>query len=76
MNTTAQQVSSFAPDAYMGREALEYLALEGYRAGTLSLCQAGEILGMSYFQFDAFLKDRHIHNHAEEAPGFLEGRAN
>ena len=76
MNTTVQQSISFAPDGYMRREALEYLALEGYRAGTLSHCQAGEILGMSYFQFDAFLKDRHIHDHAEEAPDFLEGRAN
>lgn len=76
MNTTVQQSSSFAPDAYLGHEALEYLALEGYRAGTLNHMQAGEILGMSYFQFAAFLKDRHIHDHTEETPEFPEGRAN
>ena len=53
-----------APEAFQGREAQEYLAMEGYRAGTLSHFQASELLGMTGFQFDGFLKDHHIHDHA------------
>jgi predicted HTH domain antitoxin len=68
MNISEQSFNSFAPDAYLGHEAMEFLALEGYRAGTLSHAQASDLLGMSYFQFDAFLKDRHIHDQVEERP--------
>jgi predicted HTH domain antitoxin len=53
-----------APGAFPGREAEEYLAIEGYRAGMLSHFQASQLLGMSGFQFDGFLKDHHIHDHA------------
>jgi predicted HTH domain antitoxin len=47
-----------------GREALEALAIEGYRAGTLSHYQASQLLGLTRFEFDGFLKDRHIYDHA------------
>ncbi len=47
-----------------GREALEALAIEGYRSGALSHYQASQLLGLSRFEFDSFLKDRNIYDHA------------
>jgi len=47
-----------------GREALEALAVEGYRSGALSHYQASQLLGLSRFAFDAFLKERGIYEHA------------
>jgi len=50
------------PDA--ARLALEAVAIEGYRAGTLSHHCAAELLGLSRFEFDGFLKSRNIYDHA------------
>ena len=50
------------PDA--GREALEALVIEGYRSGALSHYQASQVLGISRFEFDGFLKERNIFEHA------------
>jgi len=47
-----------------GREALEALTIEGYRAGTLSHFEASQLLGLSRFEFDGFLKERKIYEHA------------
>jgi predicted HTH domain antitoxin len=47
-----------------GREALERLALEGYRSGALTHHQAGQLLGLSRFEFDDLLIERKIHHHA------------
>jgi predicted HTH domain antitoxin len=47
-----------------GREALESLAIEGYRSGTLSHFEASQLLGLSRFEFDGFLKERRIYDHA------------
>jgi predicted HTH domain antitoxin len=47
-----------------GREALESLVIEGYRSGTFSHFQASQMLGLSRFDFDGFLKERHIYDHA------------
>jgi len=47
-----------------GRVALEALAIEGYKAGTLSHYQAARVLWLSRFEFDGFLKERHIYDHA------------
>jgi predicted HTH domain antitoxin len=47
-----------------GREALEALAVEGYRSGPLTHHQASQLLGMSRFEFDKFLTDRKIYEHA------------
>jgi predicted HTH domain antitoxin len=54
------------------REAIEYQAMEGFRAGTLSHSEASRMLGLSRFQFDGFLKDRHIHDHAYDVDDFVE----
>jgi predicted HTH domain antitoxin len=50
------------------REALEALAIAGYRTGKLSARQAGSLLGFtSRFQFEDFLKARNIFDHAYSA---------
>jgi len=47
------------PDA-VGRHVLESAAIEGYRAGGLSHRQLGAILGLDYWQTEAFLKERGV----------------
>ena len=47
-----------------GRQALERLAIEGYRSGALTHHQAGQLLGLSRFEFDDFLIERGIGDHA------------
>jgi predicted HTH domain antitoxin len=50
------------PDA--GRAALEALVIEGYRSGAISHYRASQMLGLSRFEFDGFLKARGIYEHA------------
>lgn len=47
-----------------GREALEALAIEGYRSGALTHYQASQLLQLSRMEFDALLKSRHVDDHA------------
>jgi predicted HTH domain antitoxin len=49
------------------RMALEALAIEGYRCGALTHNQAGQLLGMSRFQFADFLTAHNIEEHAYSA---------
>jgi len=46
------------------REALEALAIAGYRSGQLTHHQAGLLLGLTRVEFDGFLKARNILDHA------------
>lgn len=55
-----------------GREALEALAIEGYRSGALSHFEAGQLLGLSRFEFDGFLKERNIYDHAYDVEDFAQ----
>jgi predicted HTH domain antitoxin len=64
MQITVQLPDDLTSHANPGREALEALATEGYRAGTLSAFQASQLLGLSRFEFDGFLKERQIYEHA------------
>ena len=64
MQITVQLPDDLAQRPNPGREALEALAIEGYRAGTLSHYQASQLLGLSRFELDGFLKERQIHDHA------------
>ena len=43
-------------EAAFPRWALEALVLEGVREGLISLGEAGEVLGLGYFQTEAFIK--------------------
>ena len=47
------------PDA-VGRHVMEDAAIEGYGAGRLSQRQVGEMLGLDYWQAEAFLKGRGV----------------
>jgi predicted HTH domain antitoxin len=64
MEITVHLPDDLATHPNPGREALEALAIEGYRAGTLSHHQAAQVLGMDRFEFDRFLKERQILEHA------------
>jgi len=57
-----------------GREALEALVIQGYRAGSLSHYQASQLLGMTRFQFDGFLKDHNVSDHAYGIEDFENDR--
>ena len=47
------------------RQALEALAIAGFRAGTLTAFQASQLLEFgSRFEFERFLKERGIDDHA------------
>ena len=44
----------------MGRHLLENAAVEEYRAGRLSQRQAGEMLGLDYWQAESFLAEHRV----------------
>ena len=52
----AKQLESAWRDVSPG--TLEAVALEGYRDGTLSREQVGRVLGLSFWETEAFLKER------------------
>ena len=51
--------SNATPDA-VGRHVLEDAAIESYRAGRLSQRQVGAMLGLDYWQTEAFLQERGV----------------
>ncbi len=74
MQITVQLPDDLIQHPNPGREALEALAIEGYRAGTLSHYQASQILGLSRFEFEGFLKERHTYDHAYDLEDLEEDR--
>jgi predicted HTH domain antitoxin len=64
MTITLQLPDDIAEHANAGREALEALAIEGYRSGALTHYQASHLLGLSRSEFDDFLIERKIEDHA------------
>ena len=50
------------PDT-VGRHVMEDAAIEGYRAGRLTQRQVGAMLGLDYWQTEAFLNERAVHKH-------------
>ncbi len=64
MKITVEPPDDVAQRPDPGREALEALAIEGYRSGVLTHYQASQLLRTSRFEFDALLKTRHIEDHA------------
>src|ERR1700736_4210686 len=64
MEITVELPDDIAQHAEPGREALERLAIEGYRSGALTHHQAGQLLGLSRIEFDDFLVERRIYDHA------------
>ena len=52
----------------IGRRMLEDAAIEGYRDGRLSHRQVGDLLGLDYWQTEAFLEQRGVplnYSHAD-----------
>ncbi|HXB69011.1 MAG TPA: UPF0175 family protein [Candidatus Acidoferrales bacterium] len=64
MKITVELPDDVAQHPNPGREVLEALAIEGYRSGAMSHYQASQVLGLSRFEFDGFLKARNIYDHA------------
>ena len=64
MKITVELPDDVAKHPDPGREALEALAIEGYRSGALSHYQASQLLGLSRFELDGLLKERNIYEHA------------
>ncbi|HUE20046.1 MAG TPA: UPF0175 family protein [Bryobacteraceae bacterium] len=64
MQITVELPDDIARHPDPGREALERLATEGYRSGALTHFQAGQLLGLSRFEFDDFLIERGIYDQA------------
>ena len=64
MHITVELADDIARHPDPGREALEALAIEGYRSDKLTHHQAARLLGLTRFEFDGFLKDRQIYDHA------------
>ena len=64
MEITVHLPDDLAQRPNPGRDALESLAIEGYRTGALTHFQASQLLGMSRIEFDGFLKERRIFDRA------------
>ena len=75
MQITVQLPDDLAQHSNPGREALEALAIEGYRTEALSEYQAGQMLGMSRFEVEVFLKQRHVADHAYDVEDLEEDLA-
>lgn len=64
MKITVDLPDDVAQRPHPDREALEALAIEGYRSGALTHHQASRLVQLSRFEFDALLKSRNIDDHA------------
>jgi len=64
MRITVELPDDIARHSDPGRDALEALAIEGYRSEKLTHHQAARLLGMNRFEFDGFLKARQVYDHA------------
>jgi predicted HTH domain antitoxin len=64
MEITVHLPDDLAQQPDPGRAALESLAIEGYKTGALSHFQASQLLGLSRIEFEGFLKERGILDHA------------
>lgn len=72
MEITVHLPDDLAQHPDPGREALEALVIEGYRSSQLSHYQASQLLGISRFEFDHFLKERNIRDHSYDVEDFDE----
>ena len=70
MEITVHLPDDLAQQADPGRQALEALALDGYRSGAFTQYQAGQILGVSRLEFEGLLKQRNIRENAYDVEDF------
>jgi len=64
MKITVELPGDIAQRPDSGRQALEALAIEGYRSGALTQYEASQLLQLSRLEFDALVKRRNIDEHA------------
>jgi len=64
MTITVELPSDIATHENAGREALEALVIVGYKSEKLSHHEAARLLGMGRIEFEAFLKQRNVLDHA------------
>jgi len=64
MQINVEVPDDIAQHADPGREALERLAIEGYRSGALTHHAAAQLLGLCRFEFDDFLTAHNVYEHA------------
>jgi predicted HTH domain antitoxin len=64
MKITVELPGDIAQRPDPGQQALEALAIEGYRSGALTHFEASQLLQLSRLEFDALLKRRNIDAHA------------
>ena len=74
MQITVQLPDDLAQHPNPGREALEALAIEGYRTGSMTHFEASQLLGLSRFEWDWLLKDRNISEHAYDVDDLAQDR--
>ena len=58
MKITVELPGDIAQRPDSGRQALEALAIEGYRSGALTQYEASQLLQLSRLEFDALVKRR------------------
>jgi predicted HTH domain antitoxin len=75
MKITVELPDDVAGRPNPGREALEALAIEGYHSGALTHHEASQLLQLSRFEFDGFLKARNIYDHAYDLEDFEQDLA-
>lgn len=64
MKITVELPDDVAQRPDPGRQALEALAIEGYRSGALTHYEASHLLQLSRLEFDELLKHRNIGDNA------------
>jgi len=72
MQIKVELPDDIARHADPGHEALEALAIEGYRSGALTHYQASQLIKSSRFEFDGFLKVRNVSDHAYGAEDLVQ----
>ena len=70
MEITVHLPDDLTQQADPGRQALEALALDGYRSGAFTQYQAAQILGMRRLEFEGLLKQRNVQEHAYDVEDF------
>jgi predicted HTH domain antitoxin len=66
MRITIDLAEDILRHADPAREALEAVAIEGYRSGALSGYQARTLLGLTRFEFDGFHRNIWEHAYSQE----------
>jgi predicted HTH domain antitoxin len=74
---TVELPNDLTQHADPAREAVEAVAIAGYRAGSLTAYEAQRLLGFqTRFEFEGFLKERGIYDHTSDVADLDENVEN